>query len=153
MTILWQLLGAFFAALGFAGLFQIRGKKLWLSAVGGIFCWAAYLVATQLGCSELVAYFFSGVVSTLYGEIFARVQRAPVTTFLIPALIVAVPGSLLYSTMDAMVQNNWQQAGEFASRTGVIALALAGGVMVVTSVQKIWFGQLQKRRAYGKETI
>lgn len=148
-----QLVAAFLGSLGFAVLFQIRGKKLLYAALGGLITWGVYLLPFSLGVSQPLSYFFASMAATLYAEMFARILKAPATTFLSPAIITLVPGGWLYYTMSAVVASDWEKAAESANQTLVLALTIAGGIMVVTSLQKILYGRVRKGESHGKATV
>lgn len=153
MNWLLHLAAAFLGSLGFAVLFQIRGKKLFYAALGGLITWGVYLLPFSLGVNQALSYFIASITATLYAELFARLLKAPATTFLSPAIITLVPGGWLYYTMSAMVESDWAKAAECANRTLVLALTIVGGIMLVTSLQKILYSRVRKGELHGKTTV
>lgn len=152
MTVVVQLLAAFLGSLGFGMLFNVQGKKLAYAALGGMLTWGVYWLPFHGGWSEALCYFVASIVATLYAEVLARILKSPATTFLIPAIITLVPGGWLYYTMNAMVQSDWPKAAECATQTLLLAMTIAGGIMVVTSLQKIFYGR-KKGEQHGKATV
>lgn len=100
MSGLIQVLTGCLGTLGFNILFNIRGKKLVLATLGGLISWAVFLALEPVFPSEAVRYFLSAAVITVYGELLARLEKTPTTTFLVPSIIPLIPGGALYYTMN-----------------------------------------------------
>ena len=91
-----QLMAALLGSLGFAALFNIRGKKLIFATIGGFLSWATYLAAACINANPYFCGFISTVLTTLYAEVMARMVKTPVTVFLVSATIPLIPGAALY---------------------------------------------------------
>ncbi|MBU5590963.1 threonine/serine exporter family protein [Clostridium sp. MSJ-4] len=127
---------AFIATLGFAILFNIKGKKLFFASLGGAMSFFFYLLFLQLNFSELSALFFSTIIFSVYSEILARCLKTPVTTFTICALIPLVPGGAMYYTMLESIQGNIGKSLEIGFNTICKAGALAIGIIIVSSTSR-----------------
>ena len=57
---------ALVGCVGFAILFNIHGPGGILCAIGGMFSWAVYLIARELGCGDILAYFWSALFASVY---------------------------------------------------------------------------------------
>lgn len=129
----YQGLAAILASLGFAILFNIRGDKLitasFIGGVGGI----TYYICVQLGYSQVVALFIASMIISIFSEVFARILKCPVTTFLICALIPLVPGGGMYYTMLAVVRNQIDVAINTGVDTIIQACSIVIGCMLVSS--------------------
>lgn len=130
------LIGSFIASLGFGILFNIKGKKLFLAAIGGSLGGVAYQVCLDIGASELSAMFIASICFSLYSEILARTAHTPVTTFIICALIPLVPGGGMYRTMLAAIQGDIMKALTMGLDTITIAGALVLGILLVSTIMK-----------------
>lgn len=150
MYIVKMSVAAFFAALGFGVMFNIRGKNLILAGIAGSIGGMVYHVCLLLGGSELVAMFFGSVSLSLYSEIFARLCKTPVTTFIICALIPLVPGGGMYRMMLKAIEGNVNQALSIGLDTLTIAGVLALGILVVSTIMKAVFKPV-KKLGYGNE--
>ncbi|MBQ8894402.1 MAG: threonine/serine exporter family protein [Clostridia bacterium] len=128
-----QLITAFLGTLGFGILFNIRGKKLWLAALGGFLSWGFFLLLGLWIEGEPVRYFLCSVLVSVYAEILARVVKTPTTTFIIISLIPLVPGGSLYYTMASALEGNGQQFLDNGVHTLSLAIALSLGIILVTS--------------------
>ena len=137
-SIVQVLMGAV-GSFGFSILYNIRGKKLILAGLGGLFSWSLCLVLQIWIESEVIRYFFSAAFVAVYAEVLARVLKTPTTTFLVPAIIPHVPGGSLYYTMKIALNQQWYEFFSKAFDTVELALALAMGIIAVSSLVKIIF--------------
>ena len=146
-----QVCMSFLGALGFSVLFNVRGLKLFLAALGGAMSWSIFLLMEPLGSSEPLRYFVSAFAIAVYAEIFARVLKTPATTFLIPSLIPHIPGGSLYHTMRYGLDRQWSACLSQAFYTLKLAMALALGIIAVLSLlgvvnvilNKLWLRKFQ----------
>jgi uncharacterized membrane protein YjjB (DUF3815 family) len=129
-------LGALIATLGFGVMFNIRGRKLIASAFGGALGYVIYSVCVQANLGEPLAMFIASGAFTIYGEILARRLKAPVTLFIVCALIILVPGGGMYRTMLAIIQGNLNNAVQIGLSSLASAGSLALGTIFVSSLTK-----------------
>ena len=132
-----QILTGFLGSLGFSILFHIRGKKLLVASLGGLMSWTVFLVLESLVPGEALRYFLASAAITVYAEVFARVMKTPTTTFLVPSLIPLIPGGSLYYTMNYALNEQWSTFASKAISTLELALALALGIIAVTTVTRM----------------
>ena len=131
---------------GFNILFNIRGRNLLFATLGGLISWAVFLALEPVFSSEALRYFVSAATITVYGEILARLEKTPTTTFLVPSIIPLIPGSALYYTMNFALNEQWAQFAEQAFYTVQLALSLAVGIIAVTTVCRLLMTVLKKRQ-------
>ena len=148
-----QILMGGLGTLGFNLLFHIRGKKLVLATLGGVISWAVFLALEPLLPGEAVRYFLAAAVVTAYGEILARVDKTPTTTFLVPSIIPLIPGSALYYTMNYALNKQWSQFAGQAFYTVQLALALAVGIIAVTTAVRLITTALRKLKKADKGSL
>lgn len=152
--VLLQLLMSFLGTLGFSILFNLRGTKLFLAALGGMLSWCVYLLLEPYISGAPVRYFFCSFFLAFYAEVLARVLKTPATTFLIPPLIPLIPGSDLYYTMRFGLNRQWSQCLSQAFFTLKLAVALALGIIAVLSIlgvinvllNRSWYASAPKMR-------
>ena len=135
--IIIQLISAFAGSLGFTLVFQLRKKLLVAASVGGLLNWGAYLLLSRLFKNEFVPCFLAAAVAVVYCELSARVFKAPVTLFLVPAVIPSVPGGSLFYTMSSIVQKDWEAAKSYGMITAEFALGIAAGICLAVVVFSI----------------
>lgn len=135
----FQIILAFMGSLGFSILFNIRGRKIWYAALGGMLAWVIYLLGGLWLRGEMTQYFISAIIVTFYSEICARIEKTPATTFLTAAIIPLVPGRALYYSMSYAINNRFVEFADYGSYTVSIAIAIAAGIMVASSLSRVFF--------------
>lgn len=133
-----QIIASFVGSIGFAILFNIRGKSLITAATGGLFSWLLFVVLSKYIKNEPVVYFIIACVVSTYAEIMARVLKTPTSAFITTSLIPLIPGGSLYYTMVYAFQGDLNTFLPKAIYTMQLASALALGVIVSTSVARIF---------------
>lgn len=125
------------ATLCFGVIFNIKGKNLIFSALGGGLSWFFYLLTSSyLHMSNLTSFFIASLIASMYSEIMARILKTPVTTFVICAIIPLVPGGGMYNTMFQSIQGNLKESLTLGLQTLFIAGTVAVGVFLVSSISK-----------------
>ena len=145
---LLESLFAFFSTLGFGILFNIKGKNLFYAALGGGISWFFSIVFINNGFSTSSSFFITSVIFSIYSEIFARILKTPVTTLVICALIPLVPGGGMYYTMYEAVTGNIMKSLELGIQTLANAGALAIGIILVSTVTRIFLGAKKEKNFY-----
>lgn len=132
-----QILMGGLGSLGFNILFNIRGRKLVIATLGGLISWSVFLLLAPVFPSESLRYFFAAAAVTVYGEGFARIEKTPTTTFLVPSVIPLIPGGSLYYTMNYALNKQWAAFSHRGFYTIQLALSLAVGIIAVTTLTRL----------------
>ena len=132
MTVFVQLLTAFLGALGFAVLFGVLRRCLWVAAVGGMLTWGVYLAVDAWLHVEFLSCLAAAAFAVTISELLARKLKLPATMF-----IPLVPGGTLYYAMSFAVHGDLEQARSYGLRTLLAALAIAGGISLVTVLREL----------------
>ena len=146
-TVFLQLTTATLGSLGFSLIFNVRGKQLFYTTLGGFLSWAVYLLLQPTGLEDVARYFISSVVITIYAEICARRRRTPATVFLVSAAIPLIPGSNLYATMVYAVHLNGPQFIQQGLHTLLLAGSISAGIILVSTVMHALTAYHLRRRA------
>ena len=133
-----QIIGSFFATLGFAIMFNIRGVKVLAASICGVIGYICFALLIDFGFSENVALFSASSAFTLYAEIMAKKLKTPATTFIVCALIILVPGNGMYQTILAIIQGNQELAMKIGIATISSAGSLALGTMFISTLSKLF---------------
>lgn len=128
-----QLITGSIGSLCFGILFNMRGKRLLFSAVGGFIATWLFLVLGFFISSEPLNYFIVSAVISLYSEIMARILKTPATPVITTALVPLIPGGSLYYTMAYAFSSSWIMFWEKAVYTLKLASALALGIICITA--------------------
>lgn len=135
-----QILAGFVGTLGFAFLFNIRGRRMAAAAVGGLISWMLFCLMNSVIESETVNYFVVALVMSFYAEVMARVMKTPTTTFVTTTLVPLIPGGSLYYTMAYAFSGQMDSFVQKAIDTLKLASALALGIIIATMVTRVVFG-------------
>lgn len=132
-----QILTSFLGSLGFAVLFNVRGRYLLEAALGGMLGWLCYSLLSGRLPNEYLAFLVAAMLVTGYAELMARAEKAPATTFLIAGMIPLVPGKGLYYTMRYAIGAESAGFVSQGTQTLGVAIAIAGGVMAASSLFRV----------------
>ncbi len=138
LTEIFQIVASFLGSLGFAVLFNIRGKRQILAAVGGMLSWAFFIFFNKVIGNDVIAYFIVSSLISVYAEIMARMLKTPTTTFVITSLIPMIPGGSLYYTMVSAFSAEGKDFVLRGTHTMELAAALALGIVVVTTAIRMF---------------
>ena len=131
-----EVISAFIASFAFGIIFNIKNKNLFFAALCGSLGWFVYKLSLHLGFTDTIALFLASISLSTYSEIFARILKTPVTTFVVVALIPLVPGGGMYYTMVEAITGNVMSFLEIGIKTIASAGVLAIGVILVSTVTK-----------------
>lgn len=138
-SILENCLFSLLGCLGFAILFNIHGPGGLLCALGGMLSWAVYLIVVRTGHSDILAYFWSALFASVYSETMARIRKYPAISYLLVSIFPLIPGAGAYYTMNYAVRG---EMGLFASE-GMHTIAIAGilavGILLGSTVFRMFF--------------
>jgi len=94
---------SFLASIGFAIVFQVRGKDLLLAGLGGAITRFFYIIFMAFIPYRILYAGLAAIVAAFYAEIVATKKKTPATVFLYPSIIPLIPGDLIYYTMGGLV--------------------------------------------------
>ncbi|MDD2980120.1 MAG: threonine/serine exporter family protein [Hespellia sp.] len=143
-------LGAFLATAALSVAFEAPKKYLLHAGVAGALSWGIYLVILGASKDVVMATFVATAVLTLISHIMARIWKAPVTMYLIPAVIPLVPGSGMYHVAYSLIYENKSAAANYGYETILLAGAIALGIFVVDMVFRN--NMLQKNKKKSSDT-
>ena len=135
---LTQCIFAYVGCVGFVIVFNIHKAGPVTCAFGGALTWAVFLMAQKISGSDLTAYFWAALASSVYSESMARIRKYPAISYLVIAIFPIIPGAGAYYTMNYAVQG---QMDLFASKgmfTAAIAGVMAVGILLGSTVFRIY---------------
>lgn len=140
-----QILVGFISALTFAYIYRVpENQGLYAGLVGGL-GWAIFLTARE-PWGEIGGMFAAATAVAMCSEILARRRKQPVVVFLIPGVIPLVPGGKAYLTMLSFLQHDYGEALVLLFSTIFLAGAVAAGVIVASSVFRLYSRSKHSRR-------
>ena len=146
-----QNLATFAACAGFAIIFNIHGFGILICALGGTVTWAAYCAVIYFGGDLYTAYFLSAVVAASYSEIMARVRKYPAISYLVIAIFPLIPGAGIYYATNYLVRGDNAAFVQKALQTVGIAGVIAVGILMVSTLVRLWHPPKQKQRKKASE--
>ena len=141
---------SFVACAGFVIVFNIHGHGNLLCALGGAVTWAAYCLAEALGCAPLLCYFVATCTAAVFSEAMARVRKYPAISYLVISLLPLIPGSGIYYTALYAIRGNMPLAVDYGINTLATAGVMAAGILVVSTVVRMWTTHKMKEKIHGK---
>ena len=102
MRLLLGVAGCFVAVTAFGALLETPRKYLLHGGIAGAIGGFVYLFSIQEGMGVVLASFFSALAIAITSHTFARIFKAPVTTFLIAGILPTVPGAGMYIILSPM---------------------------------------------------
>ena len=136
-SVLQTLMGAL-GSLGFAILFNVRGRRLFFAFLGGVVGWGVYCLAALWISHEAVLYLIATAALTLYAELMARLLRCPSTVMLVTGWIPLIPGGSLYYTISALAAGRMSEFTDRALHTILLMIAMSAGVLLAMTVIHIF---------------
>lgn len=97
---------AAFGATGFAILFGMSKKRLWIIFLTSGIAWYGYLLLCGLLNNSITALFAITVFVVLLSKIITKLTKGPVLLFSTPILIPFIPGATLYYAMSDLVRKS-----------------------------------------------
>jgi uncharacterized membrane protein YjjB (DUF3815 family) len=141
---------SFVACAGFVVVFNIHGHGNMLCALGGAVTWASYCVAETLGCGPLLCCFIATCAAAVFSEAMARVRKYPAISYLVISLLPLIPGAGIYYTALYAIRGDMTQAGQYGLNTLATAGVMAAGILVVSTVVRMWTTHKMKEKIHGK---
>ncbi len=136
-SILIQCIACAIGCVGFSIIFNIHGPGMFLCILGGILSWLTYQISLHLGTSDVMAYFYAGLISAAYSETMARIRKYPAISYLVVAIFPLIPGAGVYYTMNHAVQGRMDQFAQQGMHTAAIAGIIAVGILMVSTTVRI----------------
>lgn len=145
-SILAESLTTFVACCGFLIVFNIHGKGGFLCALGGALTWALFRISHQAWDGSMLSYFTATFFAAAYSEIVARIRKCPAISYLVISVIPLLPGAGVYRTTAAIMEGNMPLFSSYAIETIAIAGAMAVGILIVSTLARLWSIHQQKHK-------
>lgn len=125
---------SFICTVGFSIIFHTPRKYIAVTGLCGAVAWTLYKYIYLMGGSIIISNFVGSLGMAILGEVLSRIFKKPATFFIIPGIIPLVPGYGIYYTMFSLINNNYNQFVQMGATTGKVALAIACGIIVASSM-------------------
>ena len=124
------------ACFGFAILYNLKGMKAYMCAVGAFVTWISYLIFFEFYPYSFVATMFASAMCGIFARIAARIAKTPTSIFTTISVFPVIPGATLYYTMYGFVTANREFALAKALELVLTCTAIVLGFMVVEIIYK-----------------
>lgn len=132
----WFLLFGFCATIGFCFLFNAPKKHIIsVSFIGGIGTFLLSFLTINYGMIN--ASFIGACAIAILAEIFSRAGKDAATVFIIPGIIPFVPGSLLFKTMNSIMDADYENAASLGTQALLIAGSIAVALVLVATLTRL----------------
>ncbi len=134
ITVLASIVGC----VGFAIQFNVHGPGGLLCALGGGITWLAYCIVFRFTDDIVMSNFIAAIIASVYAEIMARVRKYPAISYLVVSLFPLLPGAAVYFATNCIVSGDMDGFATKATQTIAIAGALAIGILIVSTIVRLW---------------
>lgn len=134
MYILTQGIYSLLCVVGFSIIFNLPRRLIPIASLSGMTGWIVYMILQQTATSFIIPAFVGSIFVGAVGELAAIYKKQPATIFIIPGIIPFVPGYGIYYTMFYIIDNDFTQAMVTGAESLFIAISIACGVVIATSV-------------------
>lgn len=118
-----------FATALFTGITLRTPRPAWITVgITGMLGWATSEALTRQRLPELAVAVAGAMVIGGLAEILARLQKQPVTVYIVSGIIPLVPGTIAYNSMLAFLERNFDRGLYLAFKAFLIASYLAAGL-------------------------
>ena len=135
---IFQVASAFLSVYFFTMLLEIPKKYAIYCGITGGVNWWVYLVAMDMTGSSMSAAFFSSLAVAILSQIFARIQKTPVSVFLVAGILPTVPGGGIYRCVYYFIRNNSSQSSYYLLQTLKVAGAIAMAIFITDSLFRFY---------------
>lgn len=141
---------ALISTIGFCVLFNVPKKSIFYGGLTGAIGWTLYIYIKDITLSPTFSVFIAATLVGILGEIFARIDKKPVTTFVIPGIVPLVPGYTMYLSMVNLINQDLYEAATLGTEAVATSGAISVAIIIVTSAAKI---NKRKKRQIEKKII
>ena len=129
-----RIIGIFIGILALAVMLETPRKYVLTAGFIGGVTGFIYLICEHYGNNVVLASFFSALAAAIVSHIFARIQKAPVTLFLIAGILPTVPGGGMYRIVANAIDGNQTATMNSLLETLEIAGAIALAIFFVDAM-------------------
>lgn len=122
-------IAAILAIGGYAFMASVSLKSMVPAILLGLAAMVICLVCEHYNVSSFLSNLFAATFIYIGCAVCARIFKAPVTIFLLPAQIILVPGRNLYQSVSYMLSSEYSLAWQECLKTGEIAAGIACGLI------------------------
>lgn len=140
-----QVIASFIGGIGFAIIYNVCFPGALLCTLGGALTWAVYGITYIFTEDVAISSLFAATFAAIYAEAMARIRKYPAISYLVISIFPLLPGAGVYYTTYALVNGNMDAFSIKGMETISIAGALAIGILLVSTLVRLWSVWKQRR--------
>lgn len=140
------------STMAFAYLFHVPKKQWLFTGLTGASGWTAYFICNFFRVDSVVASFLAAVILTWVSRMFSFARKEPITSFLVCGIFPIVPGAGIYNSGYNFFMGNNSAGLSIGFETIKIAVAIAMGIGIVSSLPALFFRLPGKRSGASQNT-
>lgn len=137
LTMVFQVLAAFFGTVAFGIMFRVPAKHLAAAGLTASIVWLVYLLTYGLADSVAASILCAALAAAVIARSFAVIFHCPATIFLVAGIFPLVPGAGIYNTVYAAITADYISALalflDAFKNAFAIAIAISIGFMIPNS--------------------
>lgn len=133
-----EIISAFFVVFFFTVLLELPKRYILITAAVGAVGWGAYLAAYRIIQSPMMAALVSTLIVALLSYVLARIEKTPVTVFIVSGTLPAVPGAAIYRSVYYFIHNDPTLCSHYMAETVQVAGAIAMGIFIMDSLFRLY---------------
>ena len=136
--LLLHFVAAFCATASFSLLFNAPLNTFVAAGLTGGAGWVTFVALRDFVLlSSINANLLASIVIAFLGEIYARREKKPVTIYVVPGIVVLVPGYSIYKAMNLFLNDYSSEGMTILLRARMESGAIAVGILVVGVIARI----------------
>lgn len=132
-----KLVCAAVGSLGFGMYVNSKNNKLFSIAISGFLNYFSYYATYKMTGSVFTASTVCALVTFVYSNIMAYVEKCPSTVFILTGLIPIVPGASLFYMMQNLVLSNKALFIKYGIEASWTVIGIAFGITLASVILKI----------------
>ena len=107
--------------------------------VGALLTFPVYVYCeSTIAGNEFLCVCLASFVAAIYSEIVAKRKHVPTAVFFFVAVMPLIPGRLLFSTVNNIVQGQWDAAATVGHTAAMTVLGISTAICVVWTISRTW---------------
>lgn len=138
MEILAHTITSFFAASGFALLFNAPRKSLIPCGVVGMLGWLVHIGLIEVNFLAVPATVIASIVVGICSRVCAETFKKPILIFYVAGIIPLVPGGVAYNAMRSFIESDYFGGVELSAEVMILSGGIAIGLMFSEVMNQLW---------------
>ena len=127
------------ATMGLLLYYNSRRALMVYGFIGALITFPVYIFfETHVSCNEFMAVCAASIVAAIYSEFFAKKKHVPTAVFFFAAVMPLIPGRMLFSTVNYLVQGEFELAISAGNTVALTVLGISTAICIVWTISRTW---------------